>query len=162
MRIVVSMIVPGVGVHTVSLRPSLVQGVSIPSTYLVSAGQQFEFSISACTYEDEPRLPGGWIDARRVAPILGLAKPASWSYDLPTTRSATDIMREAAQHGVDFPGHGTDCVCMDELIRELRAQVSAVIPAYTEEMDHQPEDWKSRYNTLSRVQYILLAAGRNL
>jgi hypothetical protein len=146
----------------VFLHPEVRQTVSMASAYLISAGQSIDFQVSARVYEDEPLLPGGWIDARGVVPILGLKEPAGWAYDLPTTRSAAEIMRGAVQHGEDNPTHGTDCVCMDNLIRELRAQITSSIPAYTEDMDNQPEMRDHRYKALSRVKYLMMAAGRNL
>lgn len=160
MRIVVELTMPKVGTHVVFLHPEVAQTMSIPSAYLISAGQKIDLEVSARVYEDEPSLPGGWVDARGVAPILSMG-PGGWiAYNLPTTRSAGEIARDAVQHGVDYPTHGVDCACMDGLIRELRAQMTSCIPAWIPE--EGSDLWERRFDAASRVKYLLQAAGRNL
>lgn len=72
-------------------------------------------------------------------------------------RSFADILQDAVRHGLDNPTHGTNCTCMDRLIRELRSDVRLVVPSSAV----QP-DWEKRVDARSRVAYILRAATRDL
>ena len=49
---------------------------------------------------------------------------------IPTRRLLADILADVVQHGLDYPSHGTGCICMDELPPgRIRLQVSKAAPA---------------------------------
>lgn len=72
-------------------------------------------------------------------------------------RSLVAILEDAIQHGKDNPTHGTNCACMDRLIRELKAQVNQVLPTSESE-----PSWEVRLDSRSRVSYLMRAASRYL
>lgn len=115
-------------------------GVALESPYLVSAGQHMDLTMIARVVP--PRPVGGHLwDGRglhathdRGLPLVDV--PPTWDYSaIPTTRTLAEIMGEAVQHGLDNPRHGTDCACMDNLIREARNQISKTVPPDTRPYD---------------------------
>ncbi len=83
-------------------------------------------------------------------------------YPLPTTRSASAILRDVVQHGLDYPSHGHNCIDMDQFIRELRNQVTSSVLAWTPEADNSSELWEFRMNAATRVKYVVQASMRYL
>jgi hypothetical protein len=81
---------------------------------------------------------------------------------IPSTRTLTEIIREAVQHGVDFPTHGEDCSCMDNLVREVRLQVNAALPIKDLEAYTSSEKWEKRFSAQMRAKLILNRAGTHL
>lgn len=73
------------------------------------------------------------------------------------TRTLVEILDDAVAHGVHNPKHGTNCACMDKLIRELKRQILTVIPTSGTE-----PDWEKRVDAGSRVRYVLNSATRYL
>lgn len=142
-----------------AIMDGLVQAVEIPSDYMVAPGQTLTVHISV-EHAPEPEKPG-LLDARGVAD-LEQDWESEHAYPLPTTRSLSEIMREAVRHLDEAPTHGTDCVCMDTLVREIRAQATSSVPAWVAEMDNDRHLWEDRFDALARVRYLLHAAGRNL
>ena len=72
-------------------------------------------------------------------------------------RTLMQILDDAVKHGIDHPDHGTDCVCMDNLIREIRRQINSVLPTSATE-----PDWQRRGDIRNRVFYVMHAATRYL
>jgi hypothetical protein len=139
------------------------QVVSFRSAYLVSAGQSVELGVSVTRREPGSRL----IDARAVTMAGKAAKPMVFvpiehQYcRVPSRRTLSEVLLEAVNHGTAHPNHGTDCICMDDLIREVRAHAFRVIPEryFTSTKD---DNWERRIDALSRVGYILHAVVRGL
>lgn len=129
-------------------------GVSLQSPYLVSAGQAFEFGIAARVCNDaHPESGSNLIDARGV---VRLYVEPSWEYSaIPSTRTLSDILMDAVQHGVDSPRHGSDCSCMDRLGYEIRRHVFKAIP-------FDPDPTKEEYDARARVRHILRMALRSV
>jgi hypothetical protein len=90
--------------------------------------------------------------------------PQSHGYSvIPSTRTLTEIIREAVQHGVDFPTHGEDCVCMDRLIREVRLQVTAALPIRPSLDGYvSTEEWSRDFSARTRARIILERGGRHV
>lgn len=133
--------------------------IRIYSPYLTSAGQAIEFSVSADLYDE---VSVGWslVDARH----LGVVPTNSWAYPwrgIPTERTLRHILTEAANHSKDHPGHGYNCVCMDELIREVRAHVMASIPDGGPERWVSSLEWEKDFDRRCRVKHVLRAAINN-
>lgn len=143
-----------------SILEGTVHGVTLRSTHLVSAGQSFSFAISA-TVQPAPEPGSHWVDARGVVDIEQDWQP-TWDYDtIPSHRTLSEILAEAVKHGVDYPTHGSDCSCQDNLVREIRQHVRKNIPEWREDMTSS-EGWERRMDALSRVRSILNMVARGL
>lgn len=66
------------------------------------------------------------------------------------------ILRRAVEHGMDYPDHGTNCACLDPIIRELYAEVDAAIP--------RPDgaNVRARLDARWRISYILGVISRRI
>lgn len=90
------------GHHRFEAEIGQVQDITLISPFLVSKGQAFPVSVKVETEKTKG-------DAR----------------------SLTSILRDVAQHSLDYATHGPNCACMDEFVREVRAQVEDVMPKNT-------------------------------
>lgn len=89
---------------------------------------------------------------------------------VPSGRTLAAILAEAVSHSLQYPDHGTNCVCMDNYIREVRAHANRAIPEYwtgaiTAENVDEPMNWsawREHNDAKARVSYILGLVARNL
>lgn len=96
------------------------------------------------------------IDGTQVA---GVVIPRVWDVSwIPTTRLLQDILEDVARHEVEFPRHGSDCVCMDAYSREIRLQVSKAVPPDTGEAG----DIHIRLGARARMARVLKMVVRSL
>jgi hypothetical protein len=104
--------------------------------------------------------PGTWLtDARGVVRIQLPSDRGFFEFDMvPSHRTLVEVLAEAVRHGHDNPSHGSNCSCMDHLIRELRVHVLCSLP---EMSGRGPGDeWMSQQDHRQRVRHILSALQR--
>lgn len=133
----------------------------IPSPYLVSAGQDILLGVSVFDVDFMVRSYVPLADATHLHLV---DVPVVWDVSfIPSTRTLADILTEVVQHGVDNPSHGTGCVCMDKYVREVRLQVSKVIPPDGRTTE---EDWAvgvhERLEAKARIRHVLMMVERNM
>jgi hypothetical protein len=106
-----------------------------------------------CGWPREVHKKRELIDARRVVQgdLVCLPNCFDLSY-LPSNRSLTEILRDVAGHN---PKHGYNCVCMDELIREVRVHAMSVIP-------DKSAGREAQYDVSARVRYVVMTAVKYL
>lgn len=130
---------------------AMVHTVQIPNDYLVSAGQPFEALVRLRHVRPRPQhdLPEAPL---QVYAAIREYVPQTWDCSIvPSNRPLWSIFGDAMRHFDRFPGHGDDCSCMDEVIREIKAQISRAIPPDA----GKPEDIARRLHGKARVRYIL-------
>lgn len=104
------------------------QAVSLPTPYLLSAGQEYRFAYEVA-----------------VIPEDGQHRPL------------VDILAEAVQHGKDNPTHGGNCACLDGLVREIKRQIYSVVPSSADEPDWERRTdarWRVTYLLNAASRYV--------
>lgn len=104
------------------------QAVSLPTPYLLSAGQEYRFAYEVA-----------------VIPEAGQHRPL------------VDILTEAVEHGKAHPDHGGNCSCMDRLVREIKQQVISVIPDSSAEPEwtrRTDARWRVTYLLNAATRYL--------
>lgn len=144
----------GLPVEPMLVREGEYKSVTIKSTYLVSAGQRIVIGLTV--HDPIKATSSKLLDGRRAA---GVVIPRVWDQSyIPTERPLSTILEAVVSHGDVFPGHGTDCVCMDDFIRELSLQMSKAIPPDT----GIPYDVHLRLDARARIRYLLQSLERKL
>lgn len=162
-------------------QPGVWHGVSLRSPYLVSAGQSLEIGLSAQVVVEKPDpklnelIYAPWIIGKH--PGLDDDDNRPWwqlpQCLMPSERPLYAILGDAIQHGVDNPKHGTDCVCMDAVVWELRRHIDRVLPEverHTIEIPDCPEptihlnpqQWEANMKARQRIHGLLHALMRSL
>jgi hypothetical protein len=103
------------------------QMVSLPSAYLISAGQTFDFTISAMpAFWAAPPIPG-----EKLVNGIHLARiqvDMVHRYDfIPSNRPLYAIFEDIARHNDDYPTHGVNCACLDRSSYEIKRHVGRVL-----------------------------------
>lgn len=155
--------VPGEAVPTqrIRMRPGNTHSVPI-RVY----GLTIPLLVSADIYATRVADPGDCLrDATGVDRKL-VVVPISYEYcRIPSDRPLWQIFAEAVQHGVDFPTHGSDCVCMDNFAREMRVHMRRAAPELRSrvvedddgemEIDTDPESEKVYHAAMARMHVLL-------
>lgn len=106
--------------------PGVEQTVSLPSAYLVSAGQSFEFTVSAMPALWAPVTPGEKLtDARRLG-VVQIDMVHRYDF-IPSERPLYAILEEVARHNDGYPTHGANCACMDRFSFEIKRHIGRVL-----------------------------------
>lgn len=135
----------------------LVYQIDMPTPYLVSAGQSVTFGVSV-----EEVKTDSVSDLPSVAGRLIHIKPTYDMSYIPSDRTLSAILQDAVIHGMNEPRHGSDCICMDAIVRELRQHVSKAMPPDRNYEEMTPEDRSARLNARARIAGILHRLWRNL
>jgi hypothetical protein len=142
----------------------LVRVVQLRSPYLVSAGQTIEIGVAAQTVTMPQVEPGDrLIEGRMLRGPRDIK--VEYTHDcgwVPSTRPLWEVLQDAAQHGIDFPTHGIDCVCMDKLSYELKHHILRALPERTGDTYINSKEWEDHFNARMRIKHVLRLASNIL
>jgi hypothetical protein len=100
---------------------------------------------------------------------LGMTEPliqVEHTWDMcyiPSERPLYAILVDVVQHGVDFPTHGSDCVCMDAFSYEVHRHVARALgPGRNLETYTDPVAWQKCFDARMRIKHILRMASNRL
>ena len=144
------------------LTPGVRHSVSLLSPWLVARLQTFPVTIQVDLMPDPEEVPGGALLARSLTKTV-VSVPHSWDRCVvPSRRTLKEILDDVVRHGRNYPTHGSDCICMDAYIREVRAHINAATPFSSMEADNNREVWERRMDALMRMSHVLDVARRTL
>lgn len=147
-----------------------------PQIAMLTAGRPYLFrvhdhmgSVQKLHVSAHPitRPPAGqWLrDARGVVRLHMRPDEGFYEYSMvPSMRTLAEVFADAVQHGEEYPRHGTDCTCMDNLIRELRVHVYRATPPVDKvrqpdygpgEYTYNQEQLHNRWSAQARMRHIL-------
>lgn len=156
MRYLVTILAPGGDVISHLNESGRIHQVDMPTPFLVSAGQTIGFGIAV-----EEVLPWLIPDLPRVEGVVQVTPTYDMSY-IPSNRSLSEILQDVVNHGLDEPRHGSDCICMDQYVRELRLHVSKAMPPDTNYEEMSDNDRSARLAARARITGVLHRLWRNL
>ena len=140
-------------------------GVQLRSPYLVSAGQLIDIQVAAQAVAVLKADPGDrLIDARQLCHSSGriqVLPTHNYEY-IPSARPLWDILADVVQHGVEWPSHGIDCVCMDKFSYEIKHHILRATPKRTEDTYQNTDEWESHYRARMRIKHVLRMASNIL
>lgn len=110
---------------------------------------------------------GDWLtDGTVVAGIKLERESGSWfEYErMPGPLRLWELLTIAVNHDKAYPDHGVNCVCMDDLIREIRLNIHRAAPespASAPDIDAKQNVWGGYWKARARISHILQTAIRN-
>lgn len=67
--------------------------------------------------------------------------------------NVSELLETVLTHRREFPLHGTNCSCMDQISWEIERQVHTVVPGPLHEL---PEDKRSAWESMSHVLQMVV------
>jgi hypothetical protein len=138
-------------------------------TLFLGEGQVVPITVEAFVSETVRPEPGSvLIDGRGVVSIQAIDSDSPgrkwWEHDMvPSPRAMWEIAVDIAVHGVIYPDHGTDCVCMDAYAREVRTHIQRALPIVDYGRGEMSTlDWERNFVARMRLKRVLTMAAGNL